>query len=104
MSSEQWWHHLLGSDEFLAHTILGLLTKKLNVRLLAFDFDLTLLDINTGGKWKDSIQNLALHFRPCFRKLLEVALTYETLKIAIVTFSIQPELIAELLKYLYPNG
>lgn len=85
-----------------AKTIVGNLISTLDkkgIRVLAVDFDQTLIKIHSGGVWKDSTDNLAKHVRPCMKDLLEVALQREMI-VCIVTFHSQPWIIRELLKKL----
>lgn len=78
--------------------LVSTLDKK-GIRVLAVDFDQTLIKIHSGGVWKDSTDNLAKHVRPCMKDLLEVALQREMI-VCIVTFHSQPRIIRELLKKL----
>lgn len=73
--------------------------EKKGIRVVAVDFDQTLIKIHSGGIWKDSTDNLAKHIRPCMKDLLETALQQELI-VCIVTFHSQPWVIRELLKSL----
>lgn len=89
-----------GSQQHLAYEIVDLL-RRLNVRLVAFDFDYTLVTIHTGGQWLDSPEKLAEFVRPCFRELLPVLLkaaAYPDLSVCVVTYSPQERLIREVLR------
>eukprot|EP00594_Rhizosolenia_setigera_P002908 CAMPEP_0178942174 /NCGR_PEP_ID=MMETSP0789-20121207/1835_1 /TAXON_ID=3005 /ORGANISM="Rhizosolenia setigera, Strain CCMP 1694" /LENGTH=191 /DNA_ID=CAMNT_0020621529 /DNA_START=24 /DNA_END=599 /DNA_ORIENTATION=+ len=66
--------------------------KSLDVKLLAIDFDLTMINRHTGGRWKDSPQALAKHVRPLFKELIPLANEFGIM-ISIVTFSSQVDLI-----------
>jgi hypothetical protein len=58
------------------------------INFLALDFDHTVIDIHTGGRFSGTISELASHVRPIFFHLINEA--HEAgLKIAIVTFSPQ---------------
>ena len=70
------------------------------IKVVALDFDQTLISIHSGGVWKDSVDNLAKHLRPCMRDLLDVALQRDLIT-CIVTFHSQPWLIREMLKKLF---
>lgn len=72
------------------------LVKK-NIKLLALDFDLTILDIHTYGKWDGPVEKLAPHVRPCMRDLMETAVN-KGVNVCIVTFHRQMELIQDLLR------
>jgi len=44
--------------------------REVGVNLLAIDFDLTLIDVHTGGRWEGSAEELSEHVRSEFRQLL----------------------------------
>ena len=58
------------------------------INLLAVDFDLTLVDVHTGGCWAGSVAALASRVRPYMKQLVDDALS-AGLYVAIVTFSPQ---------------
>ena len=58
------------------------------INLLAIDFDLTLIDVHTGGCWAGSAATLAARVRPCMKQLMDEALSFGT-HVAVVTFSPQ---------------
>ncbi len=61
------------------------------INFLALDFDQTVIDIHTGGRFTGSSSELASHVRPIFSSLVNAA--HEAgIKIAIVTFSPQGKL------------
>ena len=72
------------------------------IRLLALDFDYTIVDIHTGGRWKGSSQSLCEHVRPAFIELLPYIYKLK-IAIAIVTFSSQVELISNVTKCAFPS-
>mmetsp|Transcript_127 Transcript_127/g.288 ORF Transcript_127/g.288 Transcript_127/m.288 type:complete len:232 (-) Transcript_127:435-1130(-) len=75
----------------------------LKINFLAIDFDQTMIDIHTGGRWKESVSSLTTHLRPLFLHLIPIA-TSSQIRIAIVTFSPQTKHIREVLEYAYsPN-
>jgi hypothetical protein len=74
------------------------LIKHLNIKLIAFDFDCTIVNIHTGGQWIDSPEKLAEFVRPCFRSLLPALLQTPDLYVCVVTYSPQEQLIKEVLK------
>nr|KAG5693033.1 hypothetical protein BaRGS_005657 [Batillaria attramentaria]KAG5707023.1 hypothetical protein BaRGS_019628 [Batillaria attramentaria] len=78
-------------DAFVAKLI------KKNIKLLALDFDLTILDIHTYGKWDGPVEKLVPHVRPCMRDLIEMAQS-KGVFVCIVTFHRQMDLIQELLR------
>lgn len=76
--------------------------KNLNLKLIAFDFDQTIVSIHTGGIWPDSAEKLAEFVRPCFLHLIPELLKCESLFISIVTFSSQENLIRDVLRISLP--
>lgn len=74
------------------------LIKHLNIKLIAFDFDCTIVTIHTGGQWIDSPDKLAEFVRPCFRSLLPALLQCADLFVCVVTYSPQEQLIREVLR------
>lgn len=92
-------------DEQLAKAIVHSLMRK-GVKLLALDFDLTIVDFHTGGAWRGPTNQLAQHVRPCFKALVEASLQEPTdrpLHLSVVTYSLQYGTIEDLLKYVLPN-
>lgn len=79
---------------------------KKKIKLLAIDFDQTLLTIHTGGMWKGEVEKLLEHVRPSVIQLIEAALVDPTSSVCvcIVTYSMQPWLIRELLNQALPHG
>lgn len=77
------------------------LVKNCGVKLLALDFDRTIVSIHTAGYWQGGVENLVQHVRPCFRKLIRAALK-STLHVAVVTFSMQTDLIRQVLRAVLP--
>lgn len=74
---------------------------KLNINFLAIDFDQTMVDIHTGGRWKDTVPELADHLRPLFLHLVTAA-SRSGVRVAIVTFSPQTKHIREVLEHAFP--
>eukprot|EP00558_Chaetoceros_sp_UNC1202_P010071 CAMPEP_0197240970 /NCGR_PEP_ID=MMETSP1429-20130617/7134_1 /TAXON_ID=49237 /ORGANISM="Chaetoceros sp., Strain UNC1202" /LENGTH=184 /DNA_ID=CAMNT_0042700723 /DNA_START=21 /DNA_END=575 /DNA_ORIENTATION=- len=83
-------------EEAVAH----LMNKGIN--FLALDFDQTVIDIHTGGRFKGTIPELSSHVRPMFSHLISSAHA-AGIKIAIVTFSPQTQHIAQVLETLFPE-
>jgi len=73
----------------------------LKINFLAIDFDQTMIDIHTGGRWKESVSSLTAHLRPLFLHLIPIA-SSSNIRIAIVTFSPQTKHIREVLEYAFP--
>ena len=74
----------------------------IGVNFLAIDFDQTMIDVHTGGRWKESSAELAKHLRPVFLSLLPAA-SGRNIRIAIVTFSGQTSMIREVLELAFPG-
>ena len=72
--------------------------KELGINFLALDFDQTILDIHTGGRWKESLEDLLPHVRPVFVQLVQAALEHN-IQVGIVTFSGQTKMIREVLEH-----
>ncbi|KAM3574287.1 hypothetical protein VYU27_003767 [Nannochloropsis oceanica] len=71
--------------------------KASGINLLALDFDMTVLDIHTGGQWAGKASELCSHIRPFFSSLILEA-GREGIHMAVVTFSPQTGMIREVLK------
>lgn len=71
--------------------------KEVNVNFLAIDFDKTLVDVHTGGRWRGTTDELAAHVRDEFRHLFHEAM-WQGIRIAMVTFSPQQDLIRGVLE------
>jgi hydroxymethylpyrimidine pyrophosphatase-like HAD family hydrolase len=63
-----------------------------NIKLVAFDFDRTIISKHTGGIWRDSAEELAKFVRPSFKCYIATCLD-QGLDVAITTFSTQESLI-----------
>ncbi|XP_014661608.1 PREDICTED: uncharacterized protein LOC106804785 [Priapulus caudatus] len=72
------------------------------IKVIALDFDKTLITLHTGGAWRQGHARLAEFVRPCFRWLLPAALD-GGLHVCIVTYSMQLTLIYEVLKAALPK-
>jgi hypothetical protein len=75
------------------------LTESVNINFLAIDFDKTIVEIHTGGSWKQSAQALLPHVRPMFRRLIALAID-EGIHVAVVTFSSQTEMVRHILEHI----
>ena len=71
--------------------------KTVNINFLAIDFDKTILEIHTGGNWKQSAKALLPHVRPMFRRFIPLAID-EGIHVAVVTFSNQTEMVRHILE------
>lgn len=81
----------------LVDEAVGLL-RRMGIKLVAFDFDCTLVNIHTGGQWPDSAEKLAEFVRPCFRDLLPELLKCDDIHTCVVTYSPQEDLIRDVLR------
>ena len=88
------------SDEKIASVLKDLDEQKIN--FLAIDFDQTMVDIHTGGRWPGKAKDLATRLRPSFLKLIPMAIDRD-FYVAVVTFSPQTRLIAEVLGIAFPE-
>ena len=71
--------------------------KEKGINMLAVDFDQTMIDIHTGGRWTGTSEELCSHVRPVFNSLVPLAMQHG-IHVAIVTFSPQTRVIANVLK------
>ena len=95
-----------GYDETLSRALCSKIVgrmKRHGIRLLALDWDLTVLDCHTKNKWWGPAEELAKHIRPLFKHLMEQALATE-ISVAIVTFSEQTSFIRDALNHSIEGG
>lgn len=71
------------------------------VRLLCFDFDLTLITMHTGGKWWGSASTLARAVRPLFKAIIPEAKA-QGIEVCVVTKSQQSLLVSKVLQIAVP--
>ena len=62
-------------------------------KLLALDFDNTIVGVHTMGMWNGTLEELMPFVRPVFRALLQAAAATEEMNLAVVTFSGQVGLV-----------
>ncbi len=72
--------------------------RRNNLKVIAFDFDCTIVSIHTGGTWFDSAEKLAEFVRPCFRELIPALLKCPDFFVCVATYSPQEDLIREVLR------
>lgn len=72
-----------------------------SIRVLAIDFDLTMVSMHTGGRWWGSVEVLARNVRPLFKTIVPLALE-AGIEVCIVTNSAQTTLISKVLKRAMP--
>lgn len=73
--------------------------KELDINFLAIDFDQTILDVHTGGRWEATEEELFPHVRPAFFQLIEAARGAD-IEVAVVTFSRQTHLVRGILDWI----
>ncbi|XP_068694748.1 uncharacterized protein [Montipora foliosa] len=76
----------------------------LSVKLVAVDFDLTIINIHTRGNWQFTAKSLASRVRPTFKLFLAAALECKNLHVAVVTQSPQVSLVREVLEETFPES
>eukprot|EP01041_Mallomonas_annulata_P002622 gene2622-5131_t len=76
--------------------------KSMGINLLAIDFDHTLIDVHTGGRYNGPPAELSNRVRTFFRKLIPRAMD-QGIFVAIVTFSGQIPLIRNVLLDHFPD-
>ena len=93
---------LTNEDLQLARSVVATMADK-GVRVLALDFDKTIVSVHTSGFWRGGTPRLAEHVRPCFVALIKAALDSNRLYVCVVTYSMQPALIYDVLKLVLPK-
>lgn len=88
------------NDLFSAVPILIPVFFYIDIKLVAIDFDRTLVDLHTDRGDIPDIAALSRNLRPFFARFIPLALEHNIL-IAIVTFSRHVEMIYSLLQYTY---
>lgn len=88
-------------EEVCSEIVSGCKASGLN--LLAIDFDYTIVDIHTSGRWSGTLEELASSIRPFFRILIPTAID-QGLQVAVVTFSPQVNIIAAVLKLVFTDA
>lgn len=77
------------------------LCNEVNINFIAVDFDQTIIDIHTGGRWNGTSAELAAHIRPHFLHFLRAAAD-ASLHLAVVTFSPQVGFVSDVLRTHFP--
>mmetsp|Transcript_22169 Transcript_22169/g.49505 ORF Transcript_22169/g.49505 Transcript_22169/m.49505 type:complete len:188 (-) Transcript_22169:632-1195(-) len=75
---------------------------RLKINFIAIDFDQTIINIHTGGKWTGNGTDLAQHVRPIFKHFINAASAAD-MKLAVVTFSPQVGYVSEVMKMHFPR-
>ena len=86
--------------------VLGIQRK--NIKLIAIDFDNTLLSIHTSGYYQGTVESLLEYIRPSFlyliQEILDSSAFGQTLHVCIVSFSTQEQLIRKLLQLAFKTS
>lgn len=82
--------------------VLFMMRRPANIRLVAFDFDMTIVNVHTGGQWMGGANELARHVGPDFSCYIAHCLD-RGLKVSVATFSTQKELISKVLHLSVPT-
>jgi len=82
--------------------------RRKNIKLIAIDFDNTLLSIHTSGYYQGKVDNLLEHIRSTFHYFIQEILDSpsfgQTLHLCIVSFSSQEQLIRKLLQLAFKTS
>ena len=73
--------------------------KELNINFLAIDFDCTILEIHTGGRWSGTLEELFPHIRPVYAQLIQAAVDSD-IHVAVVTFTSQIKFVRGVLDHI----
>ena len=103
-----WYHHMPHHTTLDRQAIMATRTvsaieasvrrlQALHINFVGVDFDQTIIDIHTGGRWNGTPDELVTHVRPEFKQLLP-ALLHNQISVAVVTFSPQTKLIQHVLE------
>ena len=76
--------------------------KRIGINFLAIDFDRTLVDCHTQGKWNGSVDALESKVCPFFKMMVPMAI-HLGVKVAIVTKSPQVKVIQAVLSSVFPD-
>jgi hypothetical protein len=71
------------------------------IKLIALDFDLTIIDIHTEGAWTRTALELVSHVRPEMQCLIQHSLA-KGVQIAVASFSVQEQLIRDVIRDAIP--
>jgi|Dee2metaT_26_FD_contig_21_10677794_length_752_multi_5_in_0_out_0_1 hypothetical protein len=88
------------SEEECRQCVLAI--KRTGINFLAIDFDMTLVDCHTQGKWNGSVDLLGSKVRPFFKMIVPMAMN-QGVKVAIVTKSPQVKVIQAVLSEVFPD-
>lgn len=75
----------------------------LSIKLVAVDFDQTIINIHTRGNWQFTSKSLVSRVRPSFKQFFMAMLNSSDLQVAVVTHSPQIPLIREVLEQALPD-
>ena len=75
----------------------------LGIKLVAVDFDLTIINVHTRGCWQFSSKSLLSRVRPSIKRFLSAALSSNEIYVAVVTQSPQVSLVREVIEQALPD-
>ena len=97
----------MAQERAKARDIVLCLQRK-NIKLIAIDFDNTLLSIHTSGLYQGSVDTLLEHIRTTFlyfiQEILDSPSFSQSLHLCIVSFSSQDQLIRKLLQLAFKTS
>ena len=73
--------------------------EELGINFVALDFDCTVLDVHTFGRWEGTVEDLHDHIRPELKNLMLKALEKD-IKLAIVTYSPQIHIVRGIVEHI----
>eukprot|EP00299_Pterocystis_sp_00344_P017078 c8567_g1_i3.p1 GENE.c8567_g1_i3~~c8567_g1_i3.p1 ORF type:complete len:365 (+),score=71.34 c8567_g1_i3:850-1944(+) len=76
--------------------------RQTGIQLVAMDFDLTVINTHTNGAWAGTVDSLVSYVRPFVRSFIP-ACHSAGIRVAVVTFSEQSDLIKAVLERLFPD-
>lgn len=71
--------------------------EAVGINFLALDFDQTILNTHTGGRWQGTAEELTPHVRPIFSQLIQAS-TARNIQVGVVTFTGQIHLVRAVLE------
>lgn len=87
---------LVGEEAARAQAFVQNLVE-MQVKVLAIDFDLTLVGMHTGGRWWGSAETLSRNVRPLWKTVVPLCQKFG-IEVSVVTLSRQTKLISNVLK------
>lgn len=95
-------YHVSMNTNELAQQVIQCCVER-QIKVVAFDFDLTMVSVHTQGLWERSVEELLVYVQPWAKTLIEVLLDSSKVFMAVVTFSSQPKMIRTFIQKLFPK-